>query len=243
MASSIFMPDANRRKILITGGTDGIGLALAKRLVSRHDIVVTGRSSARPEHLPADIAYISADQSEPTKAADTIAQALAERGLLTLDHAILNAGIGQVAPNGIDDADTIRRTLAVNLTANIALAHVLYPSLLKASGTLSLIGSVAHKGSKIFPAYAASKAGLDALARALVSEWQGKIKVQMLHPGPTRTDMHAKAGLDTGKMRRFFIAPDIMAAMIEAEIASNTKRKTLSFAARLGYALTPEHRL
>jgi NAD(P)-dependent dehydrogenase (short-subunit alcohol dehydrogenase family) len=234
------MTELKRRKILITGGTDGIGLSLAKRLAARHDVVVTGRRPVRPEQLLPSISYILADQSQPLEAAAAIKSGLAQLGWHTLDNAVLNAGIGVVAEGGIDSTDTIRRTLDVNLSASIATAHALYPMLADASGTLTIIGSVAYKGQALFPAYAASKAGLDALSRALASEWRGKVQVQMLHPGPTRTDMHAKANFDPGRMRQFFIAPDAMAAMIEASIAKGQRRKTLSFAARALHAVLPE---
>lgn len=44
------------------------------------------------------------------------------------------------------------------------------------------------------------------------------MKVQVLHPGPTKTDMHAKAGLEIGMARNFFADPDAMAKMIESQI-------------------------
>ena len=84
---------------------------------------------------------------------------------------------------------------------------------------MTLIGSVARKGQAQFPAYAASKGALHGFARALRSEWSGKVAVQVLHPGPTRTDMHEKAGHDPGRMRSFFFNPDDMADMISTAMA------------------------
>jgi NAD(P)-dependent dehydrogenase (short-subunit alcohol dehydrogenase family) len=233
---------AERRKILITGATDGIGLALSKRLAPKHDLILTGRKTAHPD-LPVGAIYIQADQSEPVDCSEIILAAIVKAGWNTVDNAVLNAGTGFAAIDGLDTSEIIRTTLDVNLSANIALVHVLFPLLEKAKGTLSFVGSVAHKGSPLFPAYAASKAGLDALARALRSEWQGRVAVQIIHPGPTDTGMQAKAGYDAGKMRNIFIKPDIMAEMLELAIAGQKSPVTLSFARRATFSLWKGHGL
>ena len=227
------MPD--RRRILISGATDGIGLALAKRLAPKHDLILTGRKDGHPD-LPSGAIYVQADQSEPIECTQAILAAIKAAGWNSLDNAILNAGTGFSVSDGFESSDIIRTTLDVNLSANTALAHVLFPLLIKTNGTLSLVGSVAHKGSPLFPAYAASKAALDAFARALRSEWQGRVTVQIIHPGPTDTGMQAKAGYDAGKMRRVFIKPEIMAEMMEAAIASQKSPVTLSFARRATFS-------
>jgi NAD(P)-dependent dehydrogenase (short-subunit alcohol dehydrogenase family) len=226
---------AERRKILITGATDGIGLALAKRLAPKHDLILTGRKASHPD-LSAGAIYVQADQADPIACSEIILAALQKAGWDNLDNAVLNAGTGFAAIDGLDTSEIIRTTLDVNLSANIALVHALFPLLEKAKGTLSFVGSVAHKGSPLFPAYAASKAGLDALARALRSEWQGRVTVQIIHPGPTDTGMQAKAGYDPGRLRRVFIKPDIMAEMMERAIASQKSPVTLSFARRATFS-------
>jgi 3-oxoacyl-[acyl-carrier protein] reductase len=109
-------------------------------------------------------------------------------------------------------------------------AQALYPFLEKSSGTLTLMGSVAHKGSATIPAYAASKAGLHGLGAgaAVRMEWTD-VSVQVLHPGPAKTDMHDKAGYDPGRMRALFLSADDVAAMMASAIAARRSPVTLSW--------------
>jgi NAD(P)-dependent dehydrogenase (short-subunit alcohol dehydrogenase family) len=224
-----------RRRILITGGTDGIGRALTKRLASRHDLIVTGRRerSSIPD-LPENVSYVPADQRDPEKAARAIAQGLLMAGWTKLDNAVLNAATGYARTPGEETLDLIRETFDVNLAANILQARTLYSWLKKAQGTLTLVGSVAHRGAPSFASYAATKAGLDGLARALREEWRGEVNVQILHPGPTATSMHAKAGHDPGKLARWFIGEDSMAAMIERAISGGMSPRVLGWRRLIG---------
>ena len=234
-----------RRRILVTGATSGIGLALVERLQGRHDILAAGRKPVLDAGvlLPQGIAYVEAPLDDPATATRQIAEGLLRAGWTKLDHAVLNAGTGFVTRDGIEDPARLSETLAVNLVAPVLLARVLHPWLEKAAGTLTLVGSVAHKGAAGFPSYAASKAGLDGFARALRAEWQGRVTVQVIHPGPTRTTMHEKAGFDPGRAGAMFIPAAVMAAMIERAMASGRSPATLSFAARALHAFRPEARL
>ncbi len=218
--------------MLITGGTAGIGAALARRYANRAELLISGRMpvlDAAPL-LPAGAAYVQADQAAPEVAAKAVADTIDERGWSALDLAILNAGTGKTGDPADDTPQQIREMLDVNLMAAIELAHRLHPLLAPAKGTLVLIGSTARKGAPAFATYAAAKAGLDGLGRALAHEWRDNIRVKVIHPGPVATDIHAKAGFDPGAARRFFASPDAIARMIERAISGRGNRRTISFA-------------
>lgn len=225
------MIGAKPRRILITGGNAGLGLALAKKLARRHSLLLSGRKqpSEVADVLPRGAGYIVADQGDPGRAAEALLRGIRDFGWDNLDNAVLNAGIGIAPSEGIDSADAIRQTLDVNLLAAILQARALFPLLAKTRGTLTLIGSVAHSGSATIPAYAASKAGLHGLARALRSEWSGRVSVQVLHPGPSKTEIHQKAGYDPGRMRALFLAPDDVASMMASAIAARRSPVTVSW--------------
>lgn len=216
-----------RRKILVTGGSSGIGLSLVSRLCQRHEILVTARKPG--EHLTAlmdifdHVHFLALDQSEPASIQPALEARLADLNWQALDNVILNAGTGFVGDPAAESASAIRTTLDVNLTANLAIARTVFPylkrdNLPRSGGKLTVIGSTARKGSANFASYAASKAALHGFGRAIKEEWRGQVKVQVLHPGPTKTDMHAKAGLEIGMARNFFADPDAMAKMIESQI-------------------------
>ena len=171
-------------RILITGASDGLGYHLARDYAANgHDILATGKRRITDDRMhfeQAGIAYVRADQSEPQRACAQIAEALDRLGWDTLDLVVLNAAMGWAGDPVEETAETISKQIAVNLTAPVAITHMLAPHLFATGGKLALIGSTASiKGNSAFATYAASKAALDAFARALREEWKGRAEVIM----------------------------------------------------------------
>lgn len=223
--------------VLITGATDGIGLALAQRYAAQGARLVLVGRRPRAELDPALFAestYCQSDLSLPTCAA-IVAAFLADQQIDRLDRVIHNAGIGFYGPVARQSADSIRDLIAVNLRAPIALTHTLLPQLTRAHGQLVFISSVAaNLPAPDYAVYGATKAALDSFAYNLRIEQQGAIMVQIIHPGATRTAMHAKSGAPIRRMNvQHFPAPAHVAAQIAHAIEAGKQEATIGAANRL----------
>ena len=128
---------------------------------------------------------------------DALAEAV-DKEFGRLDGLVHNAAIlGTRAPIAHFDVPTWCRVLQVNLTAEFALTQVCLP-LLEKSADASLVfttSSVGQVGRAYWGAYAVSKFGVEGLAQVLAHEYEGNdaLRVNLVNPGATRTDMRALA--------------------------------------------------
>lgn len=195
------------RAIAITGAGEGIGRALAIATATLGaEIILIGRTVSKLEAVHAQIATLG--QAEASIAPldleralardyDALAAAVQER-YGRLDGLVHNAAIlGTLSPVEHYDVPTWCRVLHVNLTAAFALTQVLLPSL-QTSADASVIftsSGVGRRSRAYWGAYAASKAGIEALSATLADECatSGRLRVNALNPGGVRTRMRAQA--------------------------------------------------
>lgn len=178
------------RTVLITGGSRGIGLACAHAFsAAGHRVAVTFSST------PVDAAGLLAvkcDVSDPAQAEAAVAEVEAQLG--PIEVLVANAGItrdGLLVRMSEDDFSSVIET---NLTATWRLAKLVVPKMMKARwGRLIVVSSVgAYLGAPGQSNYAASKAGLIGLARAIAREYGPRgITANVVAPGPIDTDMLA----------------------------------------------------
>ncbi|PHR91022.1 MAG: oxidoreductase [Robiginitomaculum sp.] len=191
------------RVTLVTGASRGIGYQAALALASAGShIIATARTQGGLEDL--DDA-IRADGGECTivpmdiKQADGIDQlgAIIHKRWGHLDGLLANAGqLGEMAPIPHITPKTWEETFAVNVTANFRLIRSL-DTLLRASpaGRAVFMSSKAAQSRKAYwGLYAASKSALDAMVQSYAQETeQTNLRVNLVNPGPVRTQMRAKA--------------------------------------------------
>ena len=224
------------QRVLITGATDGIGLLLARRYSSfGYSVIATGRRDLTSSDCAelfgdSDIKYVCADQTDSLVASSRIIDCMTELGWDYCDLVILNAGIGWFGDSLTESSSQIDSQVRVNLLGSVTLSHTLYDFLLRSeSGCLALIGSTSRRGHPDFCTYAATKAGLHGFGRSLREEWRDRVRVVTLHPGPTRTTMHDKAGMSDIILRKFFMSPNRVVNGIIRSISSGCVTRSVSY--------------
>ncbi|MER7767417.1 SDR family oxidoreductase [Kitasatospora sp. NPDC096140] len=188
---------------LVTGGSRGIGAAVALRLAEDGaDVVLTYQGGAeRAEEVAAKITSmgrtgwaVRADSADP-QAVQAVVAAVVER-FGRLDVLVNNAGVGAVGPIGEAALDDIDRVLEVNVRAPFLFAQAASAHLGE-GGRIVTIGSCVAK-QVAFPGatlYATSKSALIGLTKALARELGPRgITANLVHPGPIDTDMNPADG-------------------------------------------------
>ncbi|NUO33499.1 MAG: SDR family oxidoreductase [Dermatophilaceae bacterium] len=189
------MSEHSRPVAVVTGGTRGIGLALAEDLAGTHHVVVGGRSAKSVasvvDRLPSAEGFVAdlADCS-PGGSLETALEALVPR-LTRVDLLVHSAGVlrnGSVADAPVADWT---ESLTVNVTAVAAVTKALLPALRRAHGLVVTVNSGSGlTASPSSGAYCASKFALRALTDSLrQEEREHGVRVTSLHPGRVDTDM------------------------------------------------------
>ena len=200
------------KSVVITGGSSGIGLAAARRIVEEGGaVLITGSNAARlesaREQLPA-LHILVNDASKPEAA-----QALAEeagRVFGTIDAVFLNAGVRGGAQLGHLSPDIYRQLMDINVGGPLFGTQALAP-IVRDGGSILITASIAKdKGMQASALYSATKGAVRSLVRGFARELAPRrIRVNALRPGPIETDFFNRLGL-----------PEEHASMVTQQIAA-----------------------
>jgi len=188
----------------VTGSSRGIGAATAQALAAAGaHVLLSARSAAELEaveesiHQAGGTATIAPFDLTESDAVARLAQAVAERWN-RLDILVLNAAmLPQLTPVTQIEGAALTQALTTNLLAPHALLATFDPLLRRSERgrVIGLTSSVATAPRAYWGAYAASKAGLEALLDTYAQEVEriSGTRVAVLDPGATRTRMRARA--------------------------------------------------
>ena len=183
------------RAILVTGAAQGIGRAIARRLLADGHAVgvldlektALSRAFARDRD---HVELVAGDVSDDTVVERAVRQLLDRFG--RLDGIVSNAGIMIRKPLHELSPAEFRRVLDVNLTATFLLARAAEAELRRTKGAIVTIASTrASMSEPDTEAYAASKGGLVALTHALAVSLGPDVRVNSVSPGWIETGRHA----------------------------------------------------
>jgi NAD(P)-dependent dehydrogenase (short-subunit alcohol dehydrogenase family) len=231
--------DRERRVALVTGGTRGIGAAIAKRLAAEgYAVVITARNA--PDHDSAGIDFMACDIRKADSAAALVDSVVARHK--RLDLLVNNAGGGPEVPSAEASPRLHESVIALNLTAPLHLSQSAYRAMRETAGSGSIVNIASLSGVRPSPgtaAYGAAKAGLLSLTRSLAMEWAPDVRVNALVLGLVQTEAaldhyggpegiaRVSASVPMGRMARgediaelvLFLASDVAAYLTGAEIA------------------------
>ena len=183
--------DLSGRVALVTGGSQGIGAAIARVLVDAGATVVTCARSAVA--TPArGTTHVQCDVRDPEAVSAMVTEIVEEHG--SLDVLVNNAGGSPYAPAADASPRFVDKVLALNLTAPLVLAQAANAVMQgqDRGGVIVNISSVsAGRPSPGTAAYGAAKAGVDSLTRSLAVEWGPRVRVNSVSVGMCRTEQTA----------------------------------------------------
>jgi NAD(P)-dependent dehydrogenase (short-subunit alcohol dehydrogenase family) len=214
-------PPLRGKVAIVTGGSRGIGLAIAKGLVAEGvHVAITGRSES---HLSTARPLIEASGpgAVETLRADVRTYAEVERAITAtvarfggLDILINNAGVGVFADVAAMTPEQWADVIDTNLTGVFNACRASLPHLQRRNGGFiinisSLAGTNAFAGAA---AYCASKSGLNVFSEALMQEVRhDNIRVSYVMPGSVATEF---AGNDESRGADWKIAPEDVAEVV-----------------------------
>ena len=166
------------KRVVVTGGTSGIGAATARRFRDEGCEVVVLARSPGPDVIQCDVG----DREQVDRAFDQIG---------SLDVLVNNAGVSVRSPAVDISAGQWDQVVATNLSGAFWVAQAAARRMLLGDGGVILFTASTNAlvGYRYYADYNATKAGLVALAKSLALEWAPRIRVNAVCPGYVLTPM------------------------------------------------------
>jgi NAD(P)-dependent dehydrogenase (short-subunit alcohol dehydrogenase family) len=184
-----------KKVVLITGGTDGLGMALAKKLAASHSVIILGKNAEKAAYVAQTVgcAYVVADVTDHLALQHVVKEIQTQ--FHRVDRLINNAGVwiqGLLVDN---DASEIQKVLAVNTLGTILSTRAFLPLMTSGGLIVNVVSQAGITAKAERTVYNASKWAIAGFTKSLELELAPlHIRVSGFYPGAFRTDMFEKAG-------------------------------------------------
>jgi short-subunit dehydrogenase len=199
-----------KNTVLVTGGTSGIGQAIARKFAgAEHDLVIVSRVQAHVDTVCKEIADefgvetlgLALDLTEPG-GPEQLCNELSERGV-EVEILVNNAGRGERGHFHEIAWEDHLEVIRLNIEALTKLTHLFLPTFLERNhGRILNLGSVAgFQPGPLLAVYHASKAFVVSFSEAIAEETQdSKVTVTCICPGPTDTEFFDTANAEESRV-------------------------------------------
>jgi 3-oxoacyl-[acyl-carrier protein] reductase len=196
---------SNRRVVIVTGASSGLGAAMARRFAAQGDaVILTARRAERLQAVAAEITasggeaiWFAGDAAQPQTAEAVVALAMERFG--RVDVLVNNAGLGRYSALVDTTAEQYDELMDSNVRSGFVFSKAVVPQMIaQEAGTIVFISSVAGlAGAPNESVYCATKFAQVGMAQALDAELRKHgIKVQAICPGGMKTEFAIGHGRD-----------------------------------------------
>jgi NAD(P)-dependent dehydrogenase (short-subunit alcohol dehydrogenase family) len=190
---------------IVTGGNSGIGYAAAKELIAKEaTVIITGRRKEAIEKAAKELGAIPfvADQAS-LKDTDALYEEV-RKNYGKVDILFVNAGIvGNLGPIETKTEAAFDSVMDINFKGAYFTLSKFIPLLNDGASVVILSSMVASTYKPNSSVYQASKAALNSIAKTAAAELAPrKIRVNIVSPGPTKTEVMTKMGLDDSTVKQ-----------------------------------------
>jgi hypothetical protein len=185
----IFAGSFAGKVVAVSGGTSGIGLAIAQGFASAGArVIATGSSRAKVANLSAERPTDN-PSFDVLDVRDHLAVEAFFAGLASLDVLVNCQGVAR--PEDEWNEETFLEVMDINLSSAMRLSRAAFPLLAKSRGTIINVASMlSYLADESVPAYTASKTGIVGLTRALAHRYgPAGVRVNAIAPGYHKTEM------------------------------------------------------
>ncbi|WP_165851722.1 SDR family oxidoreductase [Chryseobacterium pennipullorum] len=198
------MKKLSNKIAVVTGGNSGIGFAAAKELISEGaTVIITGRRKEAVEKAAQELGAISFIADQANLDDIDLLKKEVEKQFGKVDILFVNAGItGSLTPIENMDVENFDQVMNINFRGAYFTLSKFIPLLNDGASVVFLSSIVASTYSPNSSAYQASKAALNSIAKTAAAELAPrKIRVNIISPGPIKTEIMSKAGLDAETLK------------------------------------------